>query len=133
MNPMDRAVDEVGAALERRFAKISMSPSAPILQEFLKANGMDNDLARRTVSFFSQLLRNSNLYCHIGHAYFVGVSDEEGLRRLWDHQLRFHMDRAFRLDTVGFKEIENSWNRIFRSNQNISAGSGTSDTSSQQP
>ena len=44
MNPFDRGVDEVDAAFERRFAKISMDPDRDLLDELLTDNGMDEDL-----------------------------------------------------------------------------------------
>lgn len=117
MNPMDRAVDEVDAALERRFAKIAMEPSADMLEQFLSGNGMEDTLRRKVVQFFRYLLKHNNAYCRVGHAYFYNVSDEEGLYRLWEHQLRFHMERAFRLDTDGFREVEANWKRIFPPSQ----------------
>lgn len=117
MNPMDRAVDEVDAALERRFAKIAMEPSDKLLDQFLIANGMEDRLRTRVVQFFRYLLRHKNAYCRVGHAYFYNISDEEGLRRLWEHQLRFHMERAFRLDTDGFGEVQSNWARIFSAPQ----------------
>src|ERR1700752_4416883 len=42
MNPFDRGVDEVDAAFERRFAKISMDPDKALLDEILTDNGMDD-------------------------------------------------------------------------------------------
>ena len=44
MNPFDRGVDEVDAAFERRFAKISMDPDKDLLDEILIDNGMDETL-----------------------------------------------------------------------------------------
>lgn len=109
MNPMDRGVDEVDAALERRFAKIAMDPDRGELERFLENNGMDETLRNRVHSFFNYLLNHDNPYCKLGHAYFHAVGDEAGLRRLWDHQLKFHMEKAFRLDPVGFDEVERQW------------------------
>ncbi len=122
MNPMDRAVDEVDAAIERRFAKIAMEPSPTILEQFLTENGMNSTLLKRVVQFFRFLLKHNNPYCRVGHAYFYNVSDAEGLQRLWEHQLRFHMERAFRLDSDGFREVENSWKRIFVTQESGDAG-----------
>jgi 5-methylcytosine-specific restriction enzyme B len=120
MNPMDRTVDEVDAALERRFAKIAMEPSPDILGQFLSSNGMEDGLRKGVLQFFRYLLNHSNAYCRVGHAYFYNVSDQEGLHRLWEHQLRFHMERAFRLDTDGFHEVEAKWKRIFLSSADSS-------------
>ncbi len=109
MNPMDRGVDEVDAALERRFAKIAMDPNRNQLERFLEGNGMAEDLRNRLLSFFDYLLSHDNQYCKVGHAYFRAVSDEDNLRRLWDHQLRFHMEKAFRLDPTGLREVSGRW------------------------
>lgn len=109
MNPMDRGVDEVDAALERRFAKIAMDPDPDELQRFLEGNGMSEDLQNRVLGFFDHLQTHENPYCKVGHAYFRAVSDEDSLRRLWDHQLRFHMEKAFRLDPVGLNAVSGRW------------------------
>lgn len=109
MNPMDRGVDEVDAALERRFAKVAMDPDRDQLERFLEGNGMEEDLRNLVLSFFDYLVGHENPYCKVGHAYFRVVGDEEGLRRLWDHQLRFHMEKAFRLDPDGLREVSRRW------------------------
>jgi hypothetical protein len=113
MNPMDKGVDEVDAALERRFAKIAMDPNADMLRQYLEGTGMEEGLRNRLVGFFSSLNANKNQMARLGHAYFYRVEDEEGLKRLWQNQLYFFFEKAFRLDTEGFQEIVNRWNRIF--------------------
>ncbi len=110
MNQMDRGVNEVDAALERRFAKIAMEPSVPLLLKILDENGMENELQDRVMRFFEAIQRNPN--CLIGHAYFRGVADEDGLRRLWEHQLQFHFQKAFVLDPGGLRLVEQDWSRI---------------------
>jgi 5-methylcytosine-specific restriction protein B len=112
MNPMDRGVDEVDAALERRFGKIAMDPSVVILEQILGNNGVDTTLTGRVLEFFKRLLKNRNAQSRIGHAYFQAVKDEAGLRRLWDNQLRFHFEKAFRLNEEGYREVERDWQRI---------------------
>lgn len=109
MNPMDRGVDEVDAALERRFAKIAMDPDRSELQRFLDENGMAEDLRNRVLTFFDHLQAHDNPYCKVGHAYFRAVGNEDELRRLWDHQLRFHMEKAFRLDHAGLRAVSGRW------------------------
>jgi 5-methylcytosine-specific restriction protein B len=109
MNPADRGVDEVDAALERRFAKIAMDPVRGQLERFLTGNGMEEGLRNRVLSFFDYLQAHDNPYCKVGHAYFRNVKDEDSLRRLWDHQLRFHMEKAFRLDPAGLNAVNGRW------------------------
>jgi 5-methylcytosine-specific restriction protein B len=113
MNPMDRGVDEVDAALERRFAKIAMDPSAGMLESLLAKNGMDEALRRRVIQFFRFLQGNSNDRCKVGHAYFRAAVDEDDLKRLWERQLRFHMAKAFPLNSDGYRSIEEEWEKIF--------------------
>lgn len=100
MNPMDRGVDEVDAAFERRFAKIAMEPSPEILDQILHANGMADSLRGRVLRFFAyanQLAETTPMGA-IGHTYFRDARDAATLRSLWDHQLRFLIDKAYRLE-----------------------------------
>lgn len=115
MNPVDRGVDEVDAALERRFAKIAMNPDNEILRRFLEDKGMEVGLLNRVIAFFNFLNGggNKNQMSRVGHAYLYGVVDEAGLNRLWQNQLYFHFEKAFRLDPEGFDDIKNRWNKIF--------------------
>ena len=112
MNPLDRGVDEVDAALDRRFAKIAMEPDDVLLANFLGDAGMDGALLQRILRFFREVnsMANSNPFASLGHTYFIGVKDEDGLRRVWEHQLRFHFDKAFRIDAEGRERVDRLWN-----------------------
>ena len=116
MNSLDRGVDEVDAALDRRLAKIAFDPDDGILSRFLAEAGMPDDLQDRVVRFFRAVNSKSraNPYVALGHTYFIGVANEDDLRRLWEHQLRFHFDKAFRLDPEGRAEIDQLWNGVLR-------------------
>jgi 5-methylcytosine-specific restriction protein B len=113
MNPLDRGVDEVDAALDRRFAKIAMEPRVDRLVALLDRNGLGQQLKNSVVRFFELLLKNPNERCRVGHAYFRAIRTEADLRRLWEHQLQFHMAKAFKLDSESFRNIEREWNRTF--------------------
>lgn len=113
MNPMDRGVDEVDAALERRFAKIAMDPSPDLLDRLLDESKMETALKNSVLTFFRFLLGNSNVRCRVGHAYFRAVGNETDLQRLWTHQLKFHMAKAFPLNRDGLLSVEREWNKIF--------------------
>jgi 5-methylcytosine-specific restriction protein B len=113
MNPLDRGVDEVDAALDRRFAKIAMEPSSKRLSVLLDQNGLDEQLKNLIVRFFQFLLNNPNERCRVGHAYFRAIRSQADLQRLWDHQLRFHMAKAFKLDSDSLSNIEREWKRTF--------------------
>jgi 5-methylcytosine-specific restriction protein B len=115
MNPLDRGVDEVDAAFERRFAKIAMEPDTTILAEFLDRNTVGDPLRRRILAFFSKVNAQAkrNPLSAIGHTFFIDVEDEASLQRVWDYQLRFLFEKAYRLDPDGYAEVESDWKRIF--------------------
>ncbi len=112
MNPLDRGVDDVDVALERRFAKIALDPDETLLTDILTANGVDAALQKRILTFFRELQKGENLLAKVGHAYFRGVKDQASLERLWTHQLRFYLEKAFRLDPDRFNTLRNSWESI---------------------
>lgn len=113
MNPWDRGVDELDAALERRFARISLEPDPNLLKVVLNKNKVEAALQEKVVSFFNIVKKHENPLARIGHAYFSGVTDEKSIIRLWDHQLIFHFEKAFRLDMQAYEKIKDSWDRIF--------------------
>lgn len=114
MNPLDRGVDEVDAALERRFAKIAREPDDNILTRLLTDAGMRDELRDRVLEFFREVNKRArrNPHAALGHTYFRGITDEAGLTRLWEHQLRFHFDKAYRLDDDGRAAIDRLWDRV---------------------
>jgi 5-methylcytosine-specific restriction enzyme B len=113
MNPWDRGADEIDVALERRFAKIQLDPSSTQLRAALEDNKMQADLIDRVLAFFQYISTHQNVHARIGHAYFNTVRDEDSLRRLWLHMLKFHFGRAFRLDDDGLRGLETEWAKIF--------------------
>jgi len=116
MNPLDRGVDEVDAAFERRWAKIAMDPDVGLVAQFLDRNGVTDPLRRRILAFFSKVnaQARTNPLGAVGHTYFMDVSDEASLQRLWDYQLRFLFEKAYRLNPDAFAEVEADWARMFR-------------------
>ena len=115
MNPLDRGVDEVDAAFERRFAKIAMDPDPAMLVEFLDRAGVEETLQRRLRAFFGKVNAQAkrNPLSAVGHTFFINAADEESLQRVWDYQLRFLFEKAYRLDPDGRAEVEADWMRIF--------------------
>jgi len=115
MNPLDRGVDEVDAAFERRFAKISMDPDVSVLEGFLAGNGVDEDLRARIVRFFRSVNERArrNPLAAIGHTSFMNVTDAESLELLWEHELRFHFEKAYRPNLEAFEEIERDWRDVY--------------------
>ena len=115
MNPFDRGVDEVDAAFERRFAKISMEPDRNELEVMLADNGIDEALASRLLAWFDRMRGHAskNPAAAVGHAYFSSVSDESSLRDVWNYQLQYLVQRAFRRDENTRKDVETAWQHIF--------------------
>ncbi|MFZ3393939.1 AAA family ATPase [Rhodococcus sp. 7Tela_A2] len=118
MNPFDRGVDDVDAAFERRFAKIEMLPDAATLETMLSDNGVPDELAKRLVAWFRATngRAKKNPAASVGHAYFSPVVDESTLQDVWDYQLHYLIDRAFKYDEPSHKEVVSGWNRIFIGN-----------------
>lgn len=118
MNPFDRGVDEVDAAFERRFGKISMDPDRGLLDELLTDNHMDEALKQRVLGWFSHINgyanKNANAAAAVGHAYFATASDEASLKDIWEYQLKYLVQRAFRRDEATREELETRWQHIFQ-------------------
>jgi 5-methylcytosine-specific restriction protein B len=114
MNPFDRGVDEVDAAFERRFAKISMDPDREVLDQLLTDNGMDEALKARVLGWFTRINGHAkkNPAASVGHAYFATASDEDSLVDIWEYQLKYLVQRAFRRDEPTREALEAAWQHI---------------------
>jgi 5-methylcytosine-specific restriction protein B len=115
MNPFDRGVDDVDAAFERRFAKIAMEPDPDILRTMLERNGLPDELRDRVVVFFRRVnsFSTDNPQSAIGHTYFSDVRDRATLQSLWDHQLRFLIERSHQLDRTTQADLEVAFEQLF--------------------
>ena len=129
MNPFDRGVDEVDAAFERRFAKISMDPSRELLDELLTDNGMDEALKAKVLGWFSRINghANKNAAAAVGHAYFATATDEDSLIDIWEYQLKYLVQRAFRRDEPTREALEAAWQHIFKAPEPPAMTSGRSE------
>lgn len=115
MNPLDRGVDEVDAAFERRFGKIATNPSAALLRARLTENGMDTALIDGVIGWFNGMNDQSPTTpaAAVGHTYLWGATDEQSLRRTWRYQLSHLVDRAFRLDPALHSRFLGEWEALF--------------------
>ncbi|MFJ8310244.1 MULTISPECIES: McrB family protein [unclassified Streptomyces] len=116
MNPLDRGVDDVDAAFERRFAKVDMPPSRDLLEHILDSNGfLDDNIQRRLLGWFSKINARAaqTPAAALGHAYFADAVDSETLQEVWDYQLKYHVDRAFKYDPETRTAMVNGWSAIF--------------------
>lgn len=114
MNPFDRGVDEVDGAFERRFAKIAMNPDRNLLEALLDRNGVQDPLRAEVVSLFDMMNGRAqiNPQAAVGHTFFADVLDARTLRSVWMHQLRFLIEKAYRLDPDSHKDIVGRWERV---------------------
>lgn len=97
MNPLDRSVDEIDAAFERRFAKVAMGPDSGVLDDRLRENGVEDGLRVALLQWFVDINAQVDV-AHMGHAYFWDVTDPDSLNDIWEHQVQHHVNRAFRFD-----------------------------------
>lgn len=127
MNPFDRGVDEVDAAFERRFAKITMDPDRELLESILTDNGMDDLLKARVLAWFNRInsLAKTNPAAAVGHAYFSSASDESSLTDIWNYQLKYLVQRAFRRDQNNRDSIETGWEHIFQTPEPLASDAET--------
>ena len=107
MNPDDRSVDEIDAAMERRWAKIHLKPDVDKLRSFLESNGVEGAMIGAIIEFFVALQN----HVEIGHAFFRTVKDEASLRRLWNRQLKYMIQKRFRFDNDTKEEIGVLWDK----------------------
>jgi 5-methylcytosine-specific restriction enzyme B len=113
MNPEDRSVDEIDAAMERRWAKVELKPDPRKLKYFLEKNGAAPAIVKAAMDLFLALQG----YLEIGHAFFCTVKDRESAARLWNNQLRYVIHKRFRFDSDTRKEIEDLWTTCDRAMQ----------------
>lgn len=105
MNPDDRSVDEIDDAMDRRWGKLTLDPSADKVRDFLTGNGVAGELIAPVIQFFQALQK----HMPVGHALFRRVKDAASLDRLWNTQLKYQMHKRFRFDPAGLGEIEALW------------------------
>lgn len=104
MNPFDRSVTELDDALTRRFHRIALDPSPAILAKLLKEAGAAEELKGRVIEWF---LSTNKLTVHgLGHSYFLAIKTEGDLIRLWNHMLRFVLERMFQFERDKFEEVK---------------------------
>lgn len=94
MNPDDRSVDEIDDAIDRRWGKLTLDPSADKVRDFLTANGVAGELIAPVIQFFQAIQK----HMPVGHALFRRVKDAASLNRLWNTQLKYQMHKRFRFD-----------------------------------
>lgn len=108
MNSRDKSVVDIDDAFDRRLAKIDFPPSETVLEKFLLSNGMEEAFRRRIVAFFKWV----NGRYPLGHTFFRSVKDADGLKRLWNTQLRFVFEKQFKYEPAVLSEIRDKFVEI---------------------
>jgi 5-methylcytosine-specific restriction protein B len=110
MNPYDKSVSDLDAAMERRFEIIALEPNVEILKTLVSTAGMDPELLGKVVEFFV----DANKKCPhgFGHTYFLGVKDNNDLKRLWNHKLRFTFEKIFRFEQHVYQDLKNAYSKL---------------------
>ncbi|MDX1447019.1 McrB family protein [Lishizhenia sp.] len=107
MNPYDKSVIDLDAAMERRFEIIELAPNRDILTSFLTKNSVSGPVIGKIVNFFNTLNRYAE---HgFGHTYFKDIKSEEDLIILWNHKLKFILEKMFKYKEDALKEVRNSY------------------------
>ena len=110
-NPYDKSVVELDDALDRRFDRIALDPSASMLKADFNRRGIDAELTERVVAFFvavNKLSRHG-----IGHALFFKVEGEATLTKLWNRKLRFIFEKAFRFEPESMKSVRLQYAKMY--------------------
>ena len=115
MNPMDRGVDDIDAAFERRFAKIDMQPDKDALRSILETNGVQGQLLGSVMDWFIKVNAHAKdvPQAAVGHSYFASVVDRASLKDVWEYQLKYHIERAFVFNPAARAEVVQLWDKIF--------------------
>lgn len=124
MNPLDRGVDEVDAAFERRFAKKALLPNAELLKARLAENGLDEGLRSKVLAWFRDINGQQDPAAHLGHAYFWDVTDEATLRAAWEYQIQYHVSRAFRYNEPTRMRLTEKWTAMYPLSQDLEGSDG---------
>ena len=119
MNPYDRSVADIDDAMERRFDWVSMPPSTTLLSAFLRNAGMEGELLGRVITFFNYLNRKNICPHGIGHALFIGCETERDLVFLWNHKLKFVLERMFRFEDGKYESVYEEFKKILTDNTDV--------------
>lgn len=103
MNPYDKSVVDLDSAMERRFDVIELLPNVATLRSFLEASEISGENIGKIVEFFNSV---NNLSPHgFGHTYFKDLKEEHDFILLWNHKLKFILEKMFRFKDDAYKEV----------------------------
>jgi MoxR-like ATPase len=104
MNPEDRSVDDMDAAMDRRWAKLYLAPDRKVLSQFLRENKLQPSQIGAILDFFTWVQQHYK----VGHAFFRSIKDPQALDRLLKHQLLPLFEKNFRFSPDTLSAITGS-------------------------
>ena len=110
-NPFDKSVVELDDAIDRRFDRISLEPSATILNELLTEKGTSEALRSKVISYFIKI--NKATKHGLGHALFSNIYDDRSLASTWNRKLKFILEKAFRFEPDAFDAAKQDYMALF--------------------
>lgn len=110
-NPFDKSVVDLDDAMDRRFDRLELAPSASILNKMLANNGVAPELSAKIVSYFVEINKISR---HgIGHAIFISLKDDLSLKRLWHRKLKYILEKSFKFQPEHFESARQGYLALF--------------------
>lgn len=103
MNPYDKSVVDLDAAMERRFDIIEVLPNFKFLELILRKNGLLDDKIDKVILFFSLI---NNLAPHgFGHSYFKEITSDDDFILVWNHRLKFIIKKMFKFEMEKYENL----------------------------
>lgn len=113
MNPYDKSVIDLDAAMERRFDVIEVLPDFNFLDSILRKNGVQEDKIERAREFFESI---NKLSPHgFGHSYFKEISSDDDFILLWNHRLKFIIKKMFKFEIENYEILRKMYLEILSS------------------
>ena len=110
-NPFDKSVVELDDAMDRRFDRIALEPSATILNTLLGNLGTNAELITKVIAYFVSINKLSR---HgLGHALFMSIKDDNSLRTVWNRKIKFILEKAFRFEPDSFEQAKRGYLALF--------------------
>lgn len=109
MNPYDKSVSDLDAAMERRFEVVPLEPDTEILKQLVTAAGMEAPQMGRVITFFNEA--NKKCPHGFGHTYFLNTKDQNDLIRIWNHKLRFMFQKMFRFEQHVYDDMKEAYKK----------------------
>ena len=108
-NDIDRGTFDIGVALRRRFEVIRIDASEEALRELLRNEGAPDDVINIAVDIFNRVnkfFERSIGKKGLGHLFFRGVKDKEGLVKVWRFRIKPLIEAYFLVPGVMSRDAQ---------------------------